>query len=375
MSPSCGDTVGNVMWDTVCRPMSASRAPARRLRRRSALAVALAGAAAGVALTERRHLRSIAADPDLRALSEPLGGRPLDGVVSLDGTCLHAERFGGAGGDGIPQSTLLLAHGWTEQLSLWGPVIRRLAGPDLSIVAYDLRGHGASDEAADGDYALERFGEDLESVLAAGAPDPSRTAVAGHSLGAMSIAAWAAAHDVTARVAAAALINTGLDDLIGGTLVFGELGARLVPSWLGRALLRSSRPMLPVSTPLSQAITRHVAFGPEATAGAIAFYERMLLDTDAGVRGATGIALSTLDLSAAVSRITVPTLVITGDHDRLTPPAHARRIAAALPTPAGVLELERTGHMSPLERPDEVAGALRGLLADVATAPEPTAAG
>jgi pimeloyl-ACP methyl ester carboxylesterase len=94
----------------------------------------------------------------------------------------------------------------------------------------------------------------------------------------------------------------------------------------------------------------------------VAFYERMLMSTDAGVRGAVGITLSDLDLSAAAERISVPTIVIAGDADRLTPPAQAQRIADALPTPAGLTVLERTGHMSPLERPDEVADALRDLL-------------
>jgi pimeloyl-ACP methyl ester carboxylesterase len=343
----------------------------RRLRSRSTVAVGLAAAAAGVALAERRHLRAIAADADFRALSAPLGGRSLDPIVSPDGTRLHAERFGA---DDAP-ATLVLAHGWTEALRYWGPVIRRLAGPELSIVAYDLRGHGASEQAADGDYSLQRFGEDLEAVLAAAGGEPARTAVGGHSLGAMSIAAWADANDVTARVSAAAMINTGLSDLIGGALIFGELGARLSPEWLGKGLLGSSRPMLPVSTPLSQAIARHVAFGPDASPGTIAFYERMLLDTDAGVRGATGIALSTLDLSAAVARITVPTLVVAGDRDRLTPAAHARRIAEALPRPAGLLELQRTGHMGPLERPDEVCEALGELLAQTGVAPELQPAG
>jgi pimeloyl-ACP methyl ester carboxylesterase len=335
------------------------------------VAVALAGAAVGVALAERRHLRGIADDPDFQSLSAPLGGRRIDGLVSPDGTRLHAERFGA---DDAP-ATLVLAHGWTEQISFWGPVIRRLAGPELTIVAYDLRGHGASDQAAGDDYSLDRFGEDLEAVLAAAGGDPARTAVGGHSLGAMSIAAWAAAHDVGARVSAAALINTGLSDLIGGALIFGEIGAKLSPAWLSRSLLGSARPMLPVSTPVSQAISRHVAFGPDASPGMIAFYERMLLDTDAGARGATGIALSTLDLSAAIERITVPTLVVAGDRDRLTPAAHAHRIADALPQPAGLLVLERTGHMGPLERPDEVTDALRGLLAGAGVTLEATPAG
>lgn len=351
------------------------RSPVRRIARPALLATTLAGGAAATALAERRHLRALAADEELRALSAPLADasseHTVQAVRSADGTLLHAERFGPADAP----ATLVLVHGWTEAIPFWGPVIRRLACDELALVAYDLRGHGESDTAREGDYALERFGEDLEAVLAALGGDPAHTAVAGHSLGAMSIAAWAATHEVAFRIGAAAMVNTGLSNLIGGALVLGELGSRLAPEWLGRTLLGSGRPLLAVSTPLSLAIARHVAFGPDAGAGMVAFYERMLMATDAGVRGAVGIMLSTLDVSAAAARITVPTIVIAGDADRLTPAAHAERIHAALPDPAGLTVLRRTGHMSPLERPDEVSGTLRELLARGAVARLPGSRG
>ena len=59
----------------------------------------------------------------------------------------------------------------------------------------------------------------------------------------------------------------------------------------------------------------------------------------------------------------MPTLVVAGTEDRLTPPVHARELAATLPHCAGMLELEGTGHMAPLERDTEVTGALRELAA------------
>jgi pimeloyl-ACP methyl ester carboxylesterase len=333
------------------------------------------GGIAASALAERRHLKALAADDDFKALSAPLSDIVSEHAVlpieSADGTALHAERFGSA----QAATTLVLAHGWTEAIPYWGPVIRRLASEELSLVAYDLRGHGHSDLAQDGDYALDRFGEDLAAVLEATGGDPARTAVAGHSLGAMSIAAWAERHEVGDRIGAAAMINTGLSSLLGGALVLGELGSRLAPEWLARGLLGSGRPMLPVSTPLSLAIARHVAFGPDASAGTVAFYERMLMSTDAGVRGAVGITLSGLDVLEAAARIDVPTIVIAGDSDRLTPAVHAERIARALPSLEGLTVLDRTGHMSPLERPDEVASALRKLLTGLRpadSAPAPT---
>jgi pimeloyl-ACP methyl ester carboxylesterase len=335
---------------------------ARLSRRTLSVAIAVTGASSGVAL-QRRHLKSLAQDPDYARLTRPLGGRPLR-VISADGTALHAEHFGPGNGH-----TIVLAHGWTEVLAFWGPVIERLTAAGQRVVAYDLRGHGESAPAVDGDYALERFGEDVEAVLAAAVDSTQRATVVGHSLGAMSIAAWAGDHDVRARADGAALVNTGLGELIDGHQLLGELAKALNHPRVSRAVLGSGLPIPPFSTPASQALIRYAAFGPSATRGEVAFYERMLLSCPADVRAACGVALSDLDLWDAVADLTVPTLVVAGENDRLTPPEHARRIVEALPEPAGLIELPRTGHMSPLERPREVADAIVELVARVAAAP------
>ena len=125
-------------------------------------------------------------------------------VRSSDGTDLHVESFGAD-----DYAVVLLVHGWTEQLSFWRPVIRLLRGRGLRLVAYDLRGHGRSGSAADGDYSLARYGDDLEAVLAAVVGDGQRAVTAGHSLGAMSIDAWAERHEIECRARAAAMLNTG----------------------------------------------------------------------------------------------------------------------------------------------------------------------
>src|SRR5262249_29035639 len=241
--------------------------------------------------------------------------------------------------------------------------------------AYDLRGHGDSDPAVDGDYAIERFGEDLEAVLEASVPEGRRAAVAGHSLGAMSIAAWAEHHDAARRVFAVALVNNG-----GGDLSAEALRA-LVPAFaqaVNKALavhgfLGVRAPLPRTSTPASHAAIRYIAFGPEATPAQIAFYERMLVACPPDARASIGIAMSELELHQALERITVPTLVIGSENDRLTPPSHARKIADMLPNLDRLIVLPDTGHMSPLERPAEVSRAIAKLLARSADASEPVA--
>jgi pimeloyl-ACP methyl ester carboxylesterase len=206
-------------------------------------------------------------------------------------------------------------------------------------------------------------------VLAASSEDGTRATVVGHSLGAMSIAAWAERHDVEARVKAAALVNTGLGDLITGHLLFGELLQRLNTRVGARLFLGSRAPLPAFSSPLAHAAIRHAAFGPAASFGQVAVYERMLITCPAAVRAAAGIAMSDMDLWHAVERLTVPTLVVAGARDRLTPPVHAQRMARELPDLQALVVLEETGHMAPLERPEELCAALTELIAGVVGAP------
>jgi pimeloyl-ACP methyl ester carboxylesterase len=337
------------------------------------LYAALGGAAAlgiAAALGERRHLERIAADPQDGFLRRLPSGRPLT-VRSADGTQLHAEVFGPEDGP-----TVVLAHGWTEMLGYWTYVIRDLTARGLRVVAYDLRGHGRSEPAAGGDYSIVRFGEDLEAVLQSSLPDGSRAVVGGHSLGAMSIAAWAEHHDVERTVGAAALLNTGVGDLLAEHLLVPVPAiAQLLNATIGPVGFLGVHTTLPqFSTPLSHRLIRYTAFGPSASPAQVAFYERMLVACPPDVRADVGIAMSDMELHHALPRLTVPAVVIAGELDRLTPPKHAHRIARELPQLERLIVLPGCGHMGPLERPREVSDALAGLAAVVVGSAGPVAA-
>jgi pimeloyl-ACP methyl ester carboxylesterase len=81
--------------------------------------------------------------------------------------------------------------------------------------------------------------------------------------------------------------------------------------------------------------------------------------------------MADMDLSGALPNLTVPALVMCGEADKLTPPSHARRIAELLPGTSQLVELPATGHMGPLERPEEVNALLRELAARAVTAAGP----
>lgn len=329
---------------------------------------ALAGAglglvAAGWAIEQQRYLRRIAADPEQSVFIELPAGRAVE-VTAFDDAVLHAEVFG-------PEDapTIVLAHGWTEALRIWVHQISALSRAEFRVVAYDLRGHGRSSTSPTADYTIGAFGNDVESVLRACVPEGERAFLVGHSLGAMSIASWAQRHPVTERVRGVGLVCTGFVDLLTEHMIFRPPGIppalfRRISGWV----LGAPGTIPPVSPVVLDAVIRYVAFGPTAGPAQVAFYARMLRDCPPDVRRGAAVAMSTMDVMNGLTELTVPALVLAGSRDRLTPPSHARRIAAALPEPVSVVELPLSGHMAPLERPDEVNDCVRDLAARASAA-------
>ncbi|MGH3243269.1 MAG: alpha/beta fold hydrolase, partial [Spirillospora sp.] len=94
----------------------------------------------------------------------------------------------------------------------------------------------------------------------------------------------------------------------------------------------------------------------------VGFLERMIRATPIDVIAEFYPALMAHDKAACLDVLgRVPTLVLAGGQDRLTPGGHARRIADALPD-AELVEVEEAGHVLPLEYPGVVTGGLRRLI-------------
>src|SRR5579875_3050573 len=314
----------------------------------------MAGAGAAVA-AEMRHRRAVAGDPAWAFLRPPQAGEVVS-VRSADGVSLHAEVFGPA--DAPP---VVLIPGWTEELQIFDLMLRVLLERGFRVVSYDPRGQGLSECEPGLDQSIERYAEDLSAVLAACCAERDDVIIAGHSMGGMSLVAWAATVDVSSYARGVALISTGVSTLVDD---LGLLPASL-PVETRRAiltpLLAGDKPMIAISTPLSRAINRYVMFGPDATAAHVSFAEQMIWRMHGKLRAGAARTMRELDISAALAQINVPALVVVGDVDRLTPPVHARRMVDALPQVAEFLVLPRTGHMTILERPVELADALERL--------------
>ncbi len=188
------------------RPRIRSSRLPRRIGAAAGL-LTLAGAGAAVA-SELRHRQAVASDPQWGLLRSPLGGHPVP-VRSADGVELHVEVFGP--GDA---PTFVLIPGWTEELQIYDLVTRQLLKRGFRVVAYDPRGQGLSDTSRGLDQRIERYAEDLTAVLGETCAARRDVIVAGHSMGGMTLAAWAASVDVSAYVRAIALISTSTSGLV-----------------------------------------------------------------------------------------------------------------------------------------------------------------
>jgi pimeloyl-ACP methyl ester carboxylesterase len=71
------------------------------------------------------------------------------------------------------------------------------------------------------------------------------------------------------------------------------------------------------------------------------------------VRAGFMLAMSSMNLLEGIATIHIPTTVVVGSRDRLTAPARAAQMVAAIPG-ARLVTLPGRGHMLPLEDPDAV---------------------
>ena len=109
--------------------------------------------------------------------------------------------------------------------------------------------------------------------------------------------------------------------------------------------------------------------GASTMAGAPATVERvramMAATPVAGIVGALGAMRDRPDSTPLLAELDgLPTLVMVGDEDEVTPPAQAKVMADAIPG-ANLVVIRSAGHLAPLERPTETTDAILAFLASL----------
>lgn len=104
-----------------------------------------------------------------------LDPQPRRVALQGDGLTIIADSYGAPGAPPV-----LFAHGGGQSRGAWGVTARIMADAGYHAVSLDLRGHGDSDWAHDGDYAFEAYVRDFIAII----PQlGERAALVGASLG------------------------------------------------------------------------------------------------------------------------------------------------------------------------------------------------
>jgi pimeloyl-ACP methyl ester carboxylesterase len=329
-----------------------------------ALAAVAAGAAAGYR-AERALLRPRLAASAAAAV--PLGSLAGDEceIRGPDGLRITVETYGPAD---APQ--LVLAHGWTNTGRVWHEQVAGLADR-YRIVTYDQPGHGRTSPPRSRSYTLDLLGDALRAVIEQTC-GPQRLVLAGHSLGGMTVLNLVARHGelVEDRLAGVALLSTTssaraetalLELGVAGAARFERL-VRIAVPWLRDPRLHElTGRVYSASSDLSYVMTRWWALGPKSRPEVVDFTEQLVLDSDPDIIAGLTEAILGVDEDVGLAGLTVPTRIVVGGHDRLTPTSLARRMVARAAN-AELLELPDAGHMTPLEAPVQVNAVLEELL-------------
>lgn len=241
---------------------------------------------------------------------------------------------------------VVFLHGIGGNRSNWTAQIERLAD-EFQAVAWDARGYGASDDY-EGPLDFRDFSRDLLRLLDhLGA---ARAHIVGLSMGGQIALDF---YDLyPRRVASLVLCDT-----------FPGFDTSFTPAQRDEFIRSRTEPLLRGMEPRDIALSIAATLVSPTTAP-----ERVaeLAETSMGRlrKGSyikTVTAMTQYPPFAALARIDVPTLVLVGEHDQLTPPAISQGMAAAIPG-AQLCVLAEAGHVPNFERPEAFNDALLAFL-------------
>ncbi len=310
---------------------------------------AFLGALAGLVAVAFLALRT--PDTDAVAMRAKYGGTAPKFAETTDGMSVH-YRDQGCG----DCPAIVLVHGSNASLHTFEPLIEHLKDR-YRLISYDQPGHGLTGPHPRDDYSAQGMFEAIAAVV--DATGVERFAIAGSSMG-----GWIAWRYALARP----------QDLFGLILI-NAAGAPPPPEaekprlYLGARIMRH-----PVGRFLGQHITPRFVFKQsllDAAADDAIVTENMVdryweLMRYPGNRRAA-VLRATVDrepqYGQRLSQITVPTLILWGAQDRVTPPYNAKTFDEMIPNSRSVV-FEDVGHLTMVEAPERTAEAIHAFLSE-----------
>jgi 3-oxoadipate enol-lactonase len=231
---------------------------------------------------------------------------------------------------------LLLSNSLGADLAMWDPQVPALTEL-FRVVRYDTRGHGRS-PVPEGDSTIDDLADDVVALL--DRLEVPAAHVAGLSIGGMTALRLAVREPQRVRTLAV---------LCSSAYTGNE------QSWRDRAhTVRTEGTGVIADAVISRWLTPgYAAANPDLIARLRATFAA---HPDEGYASCC-VVIAGMDQRADLSRITAPTLVVSGAEDAALPPEHQRAIADGIPG-ARLLNLSPAAHLANIEQARQVTDAL-----------------
>lgn len=239
---------------------------------------------------------------------------------------------------------VIFVHGFPFDQSMWQSQIDEFS-KDFLCISYDIRGLGES-PAGDGQFTMETFVDDLETILVE--IKLNKPILCGLSMG--GYISLRALERMQEKFSAVILCDTrseadnneGKLKRAAGIKRINENGIApfvkdFITNCFGSDFKRNRK------EELQKIIEKSSRFNP------------------VGVKGCLIAMLSRTDTTTDLGKINIPTLVICGEQDVLTPPSVMRDMFHKI-NKAEFVEIPNAGHMTPIENPQMVNKAIRDFL-------------
>ena len=260
----------------------------------------------------------------------------------VNGTTLSYEERGPA--TGLP---VVLLHGFPLDARMWEAQAAAMADAGHRVIAPDLRGFGKS--ASDAPFTIESLADDVHALLGAIGAVPF--VLVGLSMGGYVALAYARKYPADLR--GLVLVDTKAEaDTPDGKagrqkmidLVRKEGSKAIADQMMPKMLAKDAAGQRPQP---AETLRRIMEACPPKT-----------------IENALAAMRDRPDRSGELGSIKVPTLVIVGESDQITPPDVAQSMAKKIPG-AQLVTIRGAGHMSPMEQPEQMNRALKGFLEKV----------
>jgi 3-oxoadipate enol-lactonase len=249
--------------------------------------------------------------------------------AAINGINLHYDYIGS------PESSpIILIHGFPFSSEMWKGQIQMLQSykKNLRVITYDLRGHGQSD-VGDGQFTIELLVNDLIALL--DYLKITKTILCGFSMG--GYVALRSIEREPDRFRALILCDTMSTADSNEAKIKRANSVELIKK---EGIARYAEPFL------------KAVFAPQTfdtNPGIIEEMRRIILSSSPlGVCGALLAMAGRTDTSEALSKIAVPTLILVGEHDAVTPQTAAKSMHGRIPN-SEIHLIRNAGHMSNLE--------------------------